>query len=122
MKSYLQIVLEFYALAMNILPTKSRRFEGEKRHFAYTCLHLTVFKPSFLLPSGLFQQFSQQLRVLPNQLLQKVYRLAASLYGLLFAAYLGEKSAVHLLGDQLAVGIETMSVGMRRLRKSQKKL
>ena len=103
----------FYSVLANILPTNFRRFGGKKRRFAYTCLHLANFNPLYPLPSGLFQQLSQQLWVLPYQLLQKVYSGTVDLRWLLVCPHLGEKSAIHLLSDQLTVSIKAMSVGVR---------
>ena len=50
--------------------------------------------------------------MLPYQLLQEVYGGTVGLRWLLVGYYLREKSAVHLLGNQLAVSIKTMSVGV----------
>ena len=51
--------------------------------------------------------------MLSYQLLQEVYGSTVGLCWLLVGSYLGEESAVHLLGDQLAVSIKTVSVGIR---------
>ena len=54
---------------VNIWLTKFEHLGAEKRCLAYTGLHLADVNPLFPLPIGLFQQFGQQLRVLPYQLL-----------------------------------------------------
>ena len=58
---------EYLFVIMNVWLTKFEHLGAEKRCLAYTGLHLAAVNPLFPLPIGHFQQFGQQLRVLPYQ-------------------------------------------------------